>query len=151
MHLKRKPIEVVGDLEKYILKRKVLGALLDSPILHNTCRKEKISRIGLNTVKEALIRLDRTGVLAGRVMTFVNEKNSSKKALRRLKDLNPNIKKSELKDKCLDVFAAKTLAIEFLIKATNGTLYDDYEDEKAEAYLEWVAERMGIRRHVPRL
>ncbi|KAK1591190.1 hypothetical protein Q3G72_003660 [Acer saccharum] len=91
--------------------------------------------------------LDRIGVLAGRVITFVNEKNSSKKALRRLMDLNPNIKKSELKYKCLNVFAAKTLATEFLIKAANGTLYDDYEDEKAEAYLESVAERMGIRRH----
>ncbi|KAI9180026.1 hypothetical protein LWI28_000409 [Acer negundo] len=48
-------------------------------------------------VKEALFDIDQTRILAGKIITFVNEKNSSKKALRKLKEYNPNLRKSYLK------------------------------------------------------
>ncbi|KAK1571637.1 hypothetical protein Q3G72_020595 [Acer saccharum] len=51
--------------------------------------------------------------------------------------------------KVLAKVPCKTLMTKFLIKDESGTLYDDDKDKRAKDYLEWVAEGMGIRRHMP--
>ncbi|KAK4848803.1 hypothetical protein QYF36_017567 [Acer negundo] len=90
-------------------------------------------------VKEALFDIDQTRILAGKIITFVNEKNSSKKALRKLKEYNPNLRKSYLKQFFQSTFAEKSFTM-----AESGTLSDDKEDELAEDYLEWVAKGLGF-------
>ncbi|KAK1559041.1 hypothetical protein Q3G72_009965 [Acer saccharum] len=95
-------------------------------------------------VKEALLDINQTGILAGKIITFVNEKNSSKKAIRKLKEYNPNLRKSYLKQFFQCTFAAKSFTMDFLIKVESGTLYDDEENELTEDYLEWVAKGMGF-------
>ncbi|TXG64975.1 hypothetical protein EZV62_011969 [Acer yangbiense] len=68
-------------------------------------------------VKEALFDLDETGILDGRIITHVDEKNSSKKSLKDLKD--------------------------FLIMAANVTLYHN-EGKRTPEYFESVVEGMAF-------